>query len=184
MKRREIPGGSRFITFSCNRRLPLFNNERICEAFLCAVDRARKKYPFELFAWVIMPEHIHMMMRPSDACPLKTPLASIKTSVGSVVVRRWRKLNAPILTRITDPDGTPRFWQHGGGFDRNVRDDEEFCKEIKYIHLNPVKRGLVTAPELWKWSSVRWWMGQREGEFPCDPPPGGYDKWSRWQGFK
>ena len=45
-----------------------------------------------------------------------------------------------------------RFWQKGGGFDRNVRDDAEFSREVRYVHHNPVERALVTRPEDWTWS--------------------------------
>jgi hypothetical protein len=80
-------------------------------------------------------------------------------------------------------DGAVRFWQKGGGFDRNVRDMEEFCREVRYVHRNPVTRGLVERPEDWKWSSVRWWMGMREGEVERDPPPGDPKPWERWLGY-
>jgi putative transposase len=78
---------------------------------------------------------------------------------------------------------TFRFWQAGGGFDRNVRDMNAFCKEIRYIHLNPVRRGLVAKPEDWPWSSVRWWMGRRDELVSCDPPPHGRTLWETWRGF-
>jgi putative transposase len=183
MKRVEVPGGWRFITFSCNRRLPLLSNDTICQLFLESLDESRRKHGFQLFAWVIMPEHVHLLMQPRLDADLSDALLSLKLAVSKVVIARWRQLNAPILARITDSDGTPRYWQPGGGFDGNVRSLLEFCREVRYIHRNPVKRGLVEAPEHWRWSSVRWWMGEREGEFPCDPPPGKYERWNRWKGF-
>lgn len=85
--------------------------------------------------------------------------------------------------RIDYGKGSPRFWQKGGGFDRNVRDVAEFCKEVRYIHQNPVQRGLAPRPEDWEFSSVRWWMGQREAEVPCDVPPGPAEAWSNWKGY-
>ena len=67
---------------------------------------------------------------------------------------RWRELRAPILARITDAQGRLRFWQRGGGYDRLVYVDGEFPEKLGYIHTNPVRRGLVTRPELWRWSSA------------------------------
>jgi hypothetical protein len=99
------------------------------------------------------------------------------------VLLRWKSINAPILTRIADATGRPRFWQKGGGFDRNVRSEAEFAREVRYIHRNPVERGLVKTPPEWPWSSVRWWMGLREGEVECDPPAGPPGSWDRWKGF-
>ena len=61
-----------------------------------------------------------------------------------------------------------------------MRGEEEFCREVTYVHQNPVKRGLVERPEMWRWSSVRWWMGERDGEVECDSPPLVLDG---WEGF-
>ena len=54
-----------------------------------------------------------------------------------------------------------RFWQAGGGYDRNVVEVTTALKIIEYIHRNPVRRGLVERPEDWPWSSARWYAGQR-----------------------
>lgn len=52
-----------------------------------------------------------------------------------------------------------RFWQAGGGYDRNVGDESTLRTMIDYIHQNPVRRGLVDRPEDWIWSSARWYAG-------------------------
>ncbi|MCW5775770.1 MAG: transposase [Phycisphaeraceae bacterium] len=184
MRRRDIPGGVRFITFSCRRRLPLLRSAVICRVVLEAMARARTRFSLEIFAWVLMPEHVHLLLRPPEGGVLAPALKSLKLSVSMRVIARWREIEAPILSRILDADGCPRYWQKGGGFDRNVRDEHEFLREVRYIHRNPVERGLVERPEDWEWSSVRWWMGLRDGEFPCDPPPGDPRVWAAWKGFK
>ncbi len=130
-----------------------------------------------------MPEHVHLLVKPG-AGPLKEPLASLKTSLAKRVIARWRVLDAPILERIRTGSGRLRYWQKGGGHDRNVRDIYEFRRKVRYIHRNPVERGLVELPEDWAWSSVRWWMGERDGEFPCDLPPGDARMWDAWKGFR
>lgn len=101
-------------------------------------------------------------------------------SVAKRVLARWRALEAPILERVASRTG-PRFWQAGGGFDRNVRDEDELSREIRYVHENPVERGLVAAADAWPWSSIHWWMGRREGVFLCAYPRGG--GWPEWKGF-
>ena len=65
--------------------------------------------------------------------------------------------------------GRLRFWQAGGGYDRNIRDEEEMLEKARYIHANPVRRGLVDSPADWKWSSARWYEGVRDGELVIDP---------------
>ncbi len=183
MRRWEVPGDIRFITFSCQRRLPLLGNPAIRDVFARSLDAARRRHGFSLYAWVVMPEHVHLLVRPRSDQRLDAVLRGIKTSVAKRVVARWRELHAPILREITTRRGTVRFWQKGGGFDRNVRDGSEFCREVHYIHRNPVERERVAQPQEWHWSSVRWWMGHKGGEVECDPPPGDPKSWGRWKGY-
>ena len=72
---------------------------------------------------------------------------------------------------MTRDDGTEerRFWQAGGGYDRNIIDEKTAWKVIDYIHLNPVRRGLVERPEDWEWSSARWYAGLRPVPLEIDP---------------
>jgi putative transposase len=184
MRRREVPGGTRFVTFSCQRRLPLLGHPSIRDLFACQLAAARREHGFELFAWVVMPEHAHLVVRPRREARLDEALRSLKTSVARLVVARWREIDAPILERLRTGRGPVRYWQKGGGFDRNVRDLGEFCREVRYVHRNPVEQELVRNPEDWKWSSVRWWMGLREGEIECESPPGDPRSWEMWQGYK
>ena len=182
MRRQEIVGAVRFVTFSCAQRLPLLGHPGIRDLFAESLADARRRSGFELFAWVVMPEHVHLLARSADDAAFGPALRSLKVSVAKAVCARWRRLEAPILDRITR-DGRPRFWLPGGGFDRNVRDAEEFSREVRYIHRNPVERGLVERAEEWSWSSVRWWMGLREGEVECDRAPGFGVDWEGWRGF-
>ncbi len=182
MRRWEVAGQARFVTFSCEKRLALFSNPSIADLFARALALARRQIGFDLYAWVIMPEHVHVLMRAHEGKSAGAALSFIKRSVSNRVLARWRKLDAPVLKSITLDNGLARFWQKGGGFDRNVRDDAEFSRHVHYIHQNPVERGLVERADAWRWSSVRWWMGQREGELECDPPVG--SGWDRWKGFR
>jgi len=124
---------------------------------------------------------VHLLLRPPDEVRLDRILLSMKLAMSERVIPRWRNLRARILVKIDDGHGSPRFWQKGGGFDRNVRSEAEFAREVRYTHRNPVERGLVTRCEEWRWSSVRWWMGMRDGEVECDQPRG--DHWIGWKGF-
>ncbi|MFO0860076.1 MAG: transposase [Phycisphaerales bacterium] len=162
--------GVRFITFSCFRGLPLLGKPGARNVFVDCLYEAREQFQFSLYAWVVMPEHVHILMHTRSKAPMATILKSIKLKTSIRILERWKELRAPILLKILGPIGRPRFWQPGGGFDRNVRDHPEFMKEVRYVHRHPVERGLVDRPEQWEWSSVRWWMGERDGR-PCDPPP-------------
>ncbi|MBX3410712.1 MAG: hypothetical protein KF859_12615 [Phycisphaeraceae bacterium] len=161
----------------------MFRNADVASIFVAAMARARRTGGLCVYAWVVMPEHVHVLCRPAVGEKLDRILVSVKMSVAKRSLERWKELDAPVLTRLRDATGRPRFWQKGGGFDRNVRDFGEFTKEVNYIHRNPTERGLVERPEHWVWSSVRWWMGLREGEFECDPPPGRPGSWDSWKGY-
>jgi REP-associated tyrosine transposase len=164
LKRYERPNQLRFLTFSCYNRLALFGNDAIKDAFVNQIETARERTGFCLIAWVIMPEHVHMIVWPSlPEFPISRVTWWLKRDFARRVLGRWRELDAPILSRIRAPRGGLRFWQHGGGYDRNLRDDKEYREKVVYIHGNPVRRGLVGSPADWRWSSARWYSGDRSG---------------------
>lgn len=137
---------------------------------------ARENHKFRLICFVVMPEHTHIILIPTAGLGIgsdvPTSLQGIKKAFSQRILHRWRADDNPILEKILDEDSRPRFWQPGGGFDRNIRDSEELIREIDYIHKNPVKRGLVTEPTQWKWSSARWFAGERKGVVPMDRTDG------------
>jgi putative transposase len=162
LERVEKPGGTRFITCSCNHRLPFFKSDRIKQVFAETLDQACERHRARLIAWVLMPEHFHLLVLPDlPESPMRVLLSAVKSPVGKAVINRWRQLKARILARITDPSGDPHFWLPGGGYDRNIWSREEFHEKLKYIHQNPVRRGLASTPEEWPWSSARWYKGDR-----------------------
>jgi putative transposase len=158
---RRIDNGSiRYCTFSCYRRLQLFGNDAIKDAFVEQLGAAQAKFGCELIAWVVMPEHVHMLVRPVPWESVLAPvLAWTKSCFAQRVIARWRTLNAPVLRRIVSPQGDCRFWERGGGHDRNIITEEELLEKLGYIHFNPVKRGLVRDPREWKWSSQMAYCG-------------------------
>ena len=163
-RRHEIPGGLRFLTFSCYHRLQLFSNPKIRDAFAAALGEVQRTQAFRLFAWVVMPEHVHLLVIPNlPEFPVSELLRELKRPFAEAVIDRWRALNARILPRLTDTRGDVHFWQRGGGYDRNIWSDEEFLEKRTYIHHYPVARGLVARPEDWAWSSARWFAGDQSG---------------------
>jgi putative transposase len=120
LKRHNEPGHARFLTFSCYRRLPLLSKDRTRLWFLDALTAARVKSRFELWAWVIMPDHVHLLIHPSGtAGRVSDLLNSIKKSTADRALRYLRKQRSSFLDRLA-VRGTHRFWQAGGGWDQNV----------------------------------------------------------------
>jgi putative transposase len=138
-----------------------------------AIDCARKKHDFLLWAYVFMPEHVHLLICPRpNVYDVSKILESIKLSVARTAVPYVRK-NAPtFLSSMLDqqPNGRThyRFWQRGPGFDRNITSEQTAVAEIEYIHANPVRRGLCEKPTDWHWSSAADYAGLRSGPLAID----------------
>lgn len=164
MQRWESGPTTRFLTFSCYRRQPLLTPDAR-NHFADRLIHCRQKFAAGLIAWVIMPEHVHLIIEPQRTEPPVMPrlLRSLKQPVAQAWIANHRARGEQ-LDDITTARGEVRFWQEGGGFDRNVRNLEELHREIAYIHHNPVEREFVEKPEDWEWSSARWYKGMRGDE--------------------
>jgi putative transposase len=162
-KRIDEPGQARELTFSCYKRYEFLGRDRTRQWFVDELAEARKTFPFDLWAYVIMPEHVHLLIYPREASAKAGIVAGrIKESVARKAIK-YLEENAPEwLERISVKEGSRlrrRFWQPGGGYDRNVVELSTVEQMINYIHMNPVRRGLVSRPEEWFWSSAGWYAG-------------------------
>lgn len=172
LHRIEHANHARFLTFSCYRRLPLFSNPLVRDLFASHLARARASFGFHLYAWVVMPEHVHPLLWPKlPEAPVAAILSQLKREIARIAIARWKELNAGVLRDLTLDDGSVRFWQRGGGHDRNIFSPDEFQEKVRYIHNNPVERGLVSLPSGWAWSSARWSEGDHTGPVVIDPMP-------------
>jgi putative transposase len=158
------PGHAHELTFSCFRGFGFLKAERTCEWLAEAIEAARKEMDFALWAYIFMPEHVHLLICPGRPIyDITTILQEIKEPVGRRAVAYLRSHAPRWLPRITVKRGRRlerRFWQAGGGYDRNVWDPETVLAMIEHIHNNPVRRGLVSEPDQWKWSSAGWCEGK------------------------
>jgi REP-associated tyrosine transposase len=172
----NIPGHAHELTFSCFRRLPLLTRDRTRRWFVDAMEAARDELNLQLWAYVIMPEHVHLLFWPMNE---DYKVGLIRTALKVPVARkavRYLKQNAPsFLDRLKDvqPSGKVhyRFWQRGGGYDRNVFEPATLLAMIEYIHNNPVRRGLCVNPTDWIWSSARFYAGDRHVPIRMDQLP-------------
>lgn len=139
-----------------------------------SLGRVREKLDCAIFAYVIMPEHVHVLLRPRRAeYEMSAILAAIKRPVSRQAKEylietgqtRWLK---KLMVRRGERE-VFRFWLPGGGFDRNLWNDKPIAEAIEYIHLNPVRRGLVARAEDWEWSSAGFWSGKRPARLEMDP---------------
>lgn len=110
---------------------------RLIEEALLHFDDQR----YHLIAWVVMPNHVHVLVEQVRGYPLGD------------IVHSWKSYTAIEANKILGRKG--QFW-YPDYFDRFVRDQEHLTNVIEYIHNNPVKAGLVDRPEEWAFSSARW----------------------------
>lgn len=169
----NAPGHAHALTFSCFRRQPFLSKERSCLWMIEAIDQARARHGFHLWAYVLMPEHVHLLILPADPhARISEILSSVKQPVAKRAARFIRRHAPEFLPRMTDrqPNGraTLRFWQRGGGYDRNIWDPRYIRELIDYIHANPVRRGLCPRPQDWRWSSAGDHLGIGGGPLSLD----------------
>jgi putative transposase len=154
LKRYYGQGHLHFLTFSCYRRLPLLGTARARAAFVKALAVVRARYRFLLVGYVVMPEHVHLLISEGPKCTPSLVLKVLKQRVS----RDLRKKRAHVpkgQMRLDFKDGEgalPRFWQPRF-YDFNVYSAKKIREKIEYMHANPVKRGLVGNPGEWVWSS-------------------------------
>ncbi len=128
---------------------------------LDALELGRQNQLYDLWAFVIMPEHVHLVILPEHGIRISAILKTIKQSASKRALL-WLHTNEPQYLRhleVIHPNGRRcyRFWQRGGGYDRNLRTVADIHEKINYVHNNPVRRGLTDAASAWKWSSCHAW---------------------------
>ena len=171
LKRYYGQGHLHFITCSCYRRLPLLGSIRARNAFVRVLNEIRKCYGFALVGYVVMPEHIHLLIgEPAQGTP-STVMQVLKQRVSRELRRRRlrRDLAAQLRLCLGGPkDALPQFWQRRF-HDFNVWSHEKKVEKLEYMHLNPVNRGLVIRPKDWPWSSYRFYADGKDGLIGIDP---------------
>jgi putative transposase len=172
-KRFNEPGHAHELTFSCFRRQRFLLGERAQEWLAEAINLARNRHSFDVWAYVFMPEHLHLLIWPKNpAYDISKVLATIKLSVTRKAFA-WVRETAPhFLPRMEDrqPNGEIhyRFWQRGGGYDRNSFEPSTIFRQIDYIHENPLRRELCSSSTEWYWSSAALYAGLRDGPISVD----------------
>ncbi len=168
----DEPGHAHFLTYSCHKRAALLVQDRVRRWVVEAMEQTRATLNISLLAYVIIPDHVHVLLLPKSGCPMRQVLAALKSSVSrharehlmDTGQREW-------LDRLTVryPSRTIlRFWQPGGGYDRNVWRERTVREVMDYMHANPVRRGLVESPAEWAWSSARVWAGEEDVPIAMD----------------
>jgi putative transposase len=162
-RRFTVPGATYFFTVVTNERRPFLVDDLAKQCLREAIEVVRARYPFEVPAMVLLPDHLHTVWSLPEG--------------DSDYSLRWRRIKGDFTERYLaqgGDDGTRsasrqkrnerglwqrRFWEH------MILDDNDFERHVDYIHYNPVKHGLVTCPSDWLYSSFHAFV--RRGIYPA-----------------
>ncbi|MHB8755294.1 MAG: REP-associated tyrosine transposase [Candidatus Acidiferrales bacterium] len=171
MKRIYGFGHLHFVTFSCYRRLPLLGSAQSRNVVVQALRQVRAEYRFKLVGYVIMPEHVHLLIsEPARGSP-SLVLQMLKQNVSRRLRRKpHRRVSAAqrSFPFTASNERLPKFWQ-ARFHDFNVWSRKKKIEKLAYMHANPLKRGLVEDPKEWPWSSYAFY--QRRGEVLIEMNP-------------
>lgn len=145
------------LTFSTYKRIPVFEHAACAQVFLASLTQARRRLAFKLVAFVVMPDHVHLIVQPSKGCRIASILKTIKQPSSTRILEYLRKSEFLLASQLVAPTlqgPEPRLWQRGGGFDEILDGQAELDAMIGYIHMNPVKKGLCNNLFEWPYSSI------------------------------
>jgi putative transposase len=155
-----------YLTASTYRRVRLFDSERFRRHFVKTLAALRQTLDFKIIGYVLMPEHFHLLIWPGERANPSRIVQSLKERTAIFILKDLRQNRQfpwcrRMLDRLALPatvhlHGPSRVWQRRF-YDLNVWSEKKRLEKLKYVHGNPVKRGLVTSPDQWPWSSFRFY---------------------------
>lgn len=170
-KRFNVPGHAHELTFSCYQNRWFLKKQQPCQWLSESIQKARLELNFSIWAYVFMPSHVHLLIWPREQeYSISRILHRIKQPVAQKAIA-WLKAHNPegLEVLATGHSTQPyQFWQKGGGYDRNINQIDTLIHCVRYIHLNPVRKNLVQAPEEWVYSSAAEWNKAGTGPLSID----------------
>jgi len=150
-RRAKTAGGTYFFTLVTHLRRPILTNEVVRQALREGIQRARQTLPFQIEAWVLLPDHLHAVWTlppEDDNCAARW--AIIKRQVSTLCGKQFNaieELSESKQKRKESGIWQRRYWEH------QIRDDLDFQRHMDYLHWNPVKHGYVRQVVDWPFSS-------------------------------
>ena len=157
-----------FVTFSCYRRRRYLGTARARNRFVKILNEVRNRYKFALIGYVLMPEHVHLLIsEPAKGNPSKV-IQVLKQRVSrSLRLPKPGPANQLRLLFARDLEESPAFWQRRF-YDFNVWSERKIKEKLRYMHRNPVDRKLVEHPKDWPWSSWSFYETGKDGLIQID----------------
>jgi putative transposase len=167
-----------YTTSVCFKRVPIFRSDRTCQLFIDTLNETRTRCPYKLIGYVIMPDHVHLIVNPLDR-DISALMGRLK-SISARKILDWLHENnhdgSLAKLALHSPQKrrhTHAVWQKD--FSSIDLWSAKFIRQkLNYIHLNPVRAGLCKHPAEWKWSSYRAYLPHASGSVPIEMD---------WRGF-
>ena len=142
----------RFITFSCHKQMPLLKDDLVKGIFIKYLMMMREIHHVEIYGYVVMPDHVHLVIHPPDNIKLRIIIQQLKSFTAR---EYFKKRHGPVKA------GEKRSLWKRRYYDHNCRSAKSVLEKIGYCHNNPVRRGLVNDPSDYLWSSHNWYLGEK-----------------------
>jgi len=162
-RRANVTGGTYFFTVVTYRRQTFLCDDDVRMALRNGIEQTRKRYPFEIDAWVLLPDHLHAIWTlPTGDADFGKRWSMIKRHVTKHCARLKRDewLNDSKRKRMESTVWQRRFWEH------QIRDEWDYEKHVDYIHFNPVKHGHVKYVNEWPYSTFHRYV--KNNIYPTD----------------
>ncbi len=150
LKRFQESRQTHFVTFCCHRRRESFTDALAKRTFEVALERVRRGFRLCVYGYVVMPEHVHLLLSEPQRATLADAIKSLKQGVSRRLIGE-----------------AAHFWQ-ARYYDFNVRDYPPHAEKLRYIRRNPVQRGLCQRPEDWEWSRLLQHANGYEGKIEIE----------------
>jgi putative transposase len=143
-RRYYTPNAVIFITQVVHDRVPAFSNDSHVELLRSTLRRVKALHPFSMLGYVFLPDHFHMLIKPTGDSSFSQIMHSLKPNFTKA------------YKEATGIRGPMKFWQKRF-WEHTIRDEMDFERHLNYIHYNPVKHECVARPEDWAHSSFEVW---------------------------
>jgi putative transposase len=156
-RRSNAAGATFFFTVTTCKRRPVLVEDAVRSALRQAIVETRIRFPFEIHAWVLLPDHLHCLWElPEGDSDFARRWALIKRQTSQKCSSLFdnSEQSASRQRRRELPFWQRRFWEH------QIRNDTDFKRHADYIHWNPVKHGLVRRAADWPWSTFHRYQAQ------------------------
>ncbi len=165
------PERAHFVTSTIIEWLPVFTSQACCDIIVKSLQHCRERKGLKIYAWVILDTHLHAILAAPD---LSAVLRDLKSFTAHQILkqlelegRQWL-LNQLRYYRAPHKPNGYQIWQEGS-HPQVIMTDAAMEQKLEYLHNNPVKRGWVTAPEHWRYSSAHEWLSGAQPLLRCDP---------------